>query len=367
MFLHDAWYIAAEPAELLQAPLARTILGKAVVLFRTESGEIAALEDRCPHRLVPLSLGKIVGNSIRCAYHGAEFSASGECVRIPGQRVVPRAVKVRSFPVVQRHGYCWIWMGNPAESSDYSTMPDGYEPSDAPGWKGVYGHFQSMKVDYQLLNDNVIDITHAEFVHPESFGGQEVEFFRNAHRGVDYIERGLSYNLEERSLHFRLTAHDMGDDGAPLWRHMVAQSFGLPGYSGKVHFTIDVDWWAPCYCKFLLSARPTDRADLPMARICNLHAAVPETERTTHYFYRSVRNYGDDASIPALKELTDFIFGQDKPVLESQQRLVGNNDLFDLSPVSFAGDRLPVEARRILKRIIDAQGREGLKPVTGRI
>jgi vanillate O-demethylase monooxygenase subunit len=365
MFLHNAWYIAAEPAELSQGPVARTILNESLVLYRAEDGELAALQDRCPHRLLPLSLGKVVGRNIRCAYHGAEFAPSGECARIPGQKSLPKAVKVRSYPVVLRHGYCWVWMGDPAASQDYSTIPDGYAPSDAPDWNGVYGHFESMKVDYQLLNDNVIDITHAEFVHPESFGGQEVQFFRNAHKGNDYVERGLSYNLEERSLHFRLTAREMGDDGAPLWRHMVAEGLGLPGYSGAVHFTIDVDWWSPCYCKFMLSARPTDRPDVPMARICNLHAAIPETERTTHYFYRSVRNYGDEAGIPALKQMADFIFGQDKPILEAQQRLVGDHDLFDLSPVSFAGDRLPIEARRILKRMIDNQHTAALRSGTG--
>jgi phenylpropionate dioxygenase-like ring-hydroxylating dioxygenase large terminal subunit len=352
MFMNNAWYIAAEPAELEHGPVSRKFLNQSVVIFRSESGVMGALEDRCPHRFVPLSMGKVVGENLRCTYHGAEFQRDGRCAGVPGQKAVPSALRVRSYPMVTRHGYHWIWMGEPAASVDESTIPDGYRESAMDGWVGAYGHFESMKVDYRLLNDNVIDVTHAEFVHPESFGGKELHFFRNARRGEDYVERGMSYQIGERSLHFRLTAKDLGDEGAPLWRQMVAESRGLAQFTGKVHFTIDVDWWAPCYCKFLLSVRSADDPSAPMARYCNLHAAVPETERTTHYFYRSVRNYGDESAVPAIKTIADFIFGQDKPVLEAQQRLVGDQDLFDLSPVSFSGDRLTVEARRILNRLI---------------
>ena len=360
MFMNNAWYIAAEPNELLQGPLARKILNQSVVLYRTEGGQVAALEDRCPHRLVPLSLGKVIGNNLRCGYHGAEFQTDGRCARIPGQNAAPSVVRVRSYPVIARHGYYWIWMGDPALCTDESTIPDGYRESDAPGWVGAYGHFESMKVDYRMFNDNVIDITHAMFVHPESLGGEELKFFRNAHRGEDYIERGMSYNVRERSLHFRLTAKDFDDDGAPIWRHMIAESRGLDSFIGTVQFTLDVDWWGPCYCKFLLSVRPSNEPDAPMARICNLRAGIPETETSTHYFYRSVRNYGDESSIPEVKKIADFIFGQDKPILEAQQRVVGSRDLFEHSPVSFAGDRLPIEARRILKKMIDAQQPEKL-------
>ena len=200
MFLNDAWYIAAEPKELDQGPLARTILNQPLVLFRTEAGVAAALEDRCPHRLIPLSMGRVLGENIRCAYHGARFAGNGACVAVPGQTVIPASARVRSYPVVLRHGYYWVWPGDPRKSVDESSIPDGYWRSDDTGWMGSYGRFESMKVDYRLLNDNVIDITHAEFVHPESFGGQEVHFFRSARRGTGFQDRAMTYEIGERSL-----------------------------------------------------------------------------------------------------------------------------------------------------------------------
>ena|SRR5579859_2436634 len=356
MFLYDAWYIVAEPNEISDAPFARTILNQPLVIYRIEDGTVVALEDRCPHRLVPLSMGKVVGQSLRCAYHGAEFAQNGACVAVPGQKAVARSVKVRSFPVVEKHGYLWVWMGDPALSSDLSLIPEGYWRSDADGWRGGYGHFASMKVDYRLLNDNVIDITHAEFVHPESFGGQEVQFFRDAKRGSEFRDRAMTYRLEDTSLHFRTMASRLGNEGGPLWRMMLAQSRGMEEWTDPVLFTMEVSWWGPCYCSFVMKVRPEGQPDAPAAEMCNLHAAIPETETTTHYFYRSIRNYGDDSLDAAFSQAADFIFSQDKPILEAQQRRVGSNDIFDLKPVSFTGDLLPVEARRILQRMIEGQG-----------
>src|SRR5687768_10422806 len=117
MYLRNTWYIAAEPQELASRPLARTILERPVVVFRTASGKVVALDDRCPHRFAPLSLGHVAGERIQCGYHGAQFDASGACVHVPGQDIVPR-VKIASYPVVEKHGYVWIWMGDTAGAAD---------------------------------------------------------------------------------------------------------------------------------------------------------------------------------------------------------------------------------------------------------
>lgn len=351
MFLKNCWYIVGHSGQFQNELLARTVCGEQIVLFRNSQGVVSALEDRCPHRLVPLSIGRVVGDNLRCGYHGAEFNDNGRCVKVPGQKAVSSSVRVRSYPLVERHGFFWVWLGDPALSSDESSIPGGFWRSDADGWRGAYGYF-NMGVDYRMLNDNLIDVTHAEFVHPESFGGEELHFFRNARRGTDYLERGMSFNIADRSIHFRLSSRDLGDEGGLIWRQMIAESRGLQGYSGNVHFTIDVDWWAPSYCSFLLSVRPADEPEAELVRICNLHAAIPEAERTSNYYFRSVRNYGGEDSAVIMQQIGDFIFGQDKPVLEAQQRKVGDHDVFDLSPISFAGDRLPMEARRIIGEML---------------
>src|SRR5262245_23096571 len=103
-FLRDQWYVAAMSAEVTDAPLGRTICNEPIVLFRPSSGGIAALEDRCPHRKAPLSLGRMCDGHIECAYHGIQFDGGGVCRLIPSQHAIPRGLTARSYPVVDRRG-----------------------------------------------------------------------------------------------------------------------------------------------------------------------------------------------------------------------------------------------------------------------
>jgi len=114
MFLRNYWYVAAADTEVGRTPFARTILGEPVVFYRTEQGVAVALEDRCAHRHLPLSMGKLVGDELQCHYHGLRFGTDGRCTRIPGQEQIPRAAKVKTYPVVERYHWIWIWMGDAA-------------------------------------------------------------------------------------------------------------------------------------------------------------------------------------------------------------------------------------------------------------
>jgi vanillate O-demethylase monooxygenase subunit len=351
MLIRNAWYIAAEPNELHAGLVSRTILGERLVIYRTATGTLGALQDRCPHRLAPLSLGKVVGESLRCGYHGAEFGTDGRCLKVPGQSAVPGAACVRSFPVLERHGYIWVWMGDPDRAGDVSTIPQGFAPGGDPRWIGCYGRFESIRADYRLINDNLFDITHAEFVHPESFGGSEVHFYRNARPGSEFVDRGMTYRIEENSVHFRTCAKNLGMDGAPFWRQMLAHSRGLKSWDFPVDYKMEVSWWAPAYSSFHVIVAPCDQPNGERAEIYNFHAAVPETETSSHYFYRSVRNYGDVSMNQLYADATNFVFGQDKAILEGQQNVIGARDLLDAAPISFKGDRLQIEARKILARL----------------
>lgn len=353
MFIYDAWYIAAEPAELSSGNIVgRTIVGKRVAVYRGASGRVIALDDFCPHRRAPLSLGTVEGDGLRCGYHGAEFGPDGRCIKVPGQEAAPPRAVVQTYPVIERHGYVWVWLGDPDKARDESSIPDGFWVSGDPAWIGGYGHMESIRADYRLINDNLFDITHAQFVHPESFGGEEVQFYRNAQPGEDYVDRGMSFEIGERSIRFRTHAARLGDEGGPLWRGMLAQSRGLQEWNEPIDFRMEVIWWAPCYTSFHISVRPQAEPDAPKVEIYNLHAAVPETAESSHYFYRSVRNYGDQSMNTMFIEAVNFVFNQDKPILEGQQAVLGDRDLMETSPISFAGDMLPLQGRRILDRML---------------
>src|SRR5512145_2758989 len=98
MFLRNYWDVAASTQEIGRKPLGRVILGEPVVMFRTEGGTAVALEDRCPHRRLPLSMGKLVGDDVlQCHYHGLRFDRTGQCVRVPGQDMIPRTARVKSY------------------------------------------------------------------------------------------------------------------------------------------------------------------------------------------------------------------------------------------------------------------------------
>src|SRR5262245_41092686 len=99
-FLRNAWYVAAMSSELTRGLLARKLLNEPVVMYRTEAGEAVVLEDYCPHRLLPLSVGRLVGDLVQCGYHGMEFDPQGKCVRIPGEELSGRDVRVRRYPVI---------------------------------------------------------------------------------------------------------------------------------------------------------------------------------------------------------------------------------------------------------------------------
>src|SRR5579871_2582566 len=132
MFLRNEWYVASLSRELADRPLQRVLLGEPLALFRTASGRATALLDRCPHRGAPLSSGEVVGDSLVCGYHGLSFGPDGRCNHIPGGATIPAKACVRSFPVIDRWGWIFVWMGE-AALSDESLLPD-FRWTAEPGW-----------------------------------------------------------------------------------------------------------------------------------------------------------------------------------------------------------------------------------------
>ena len=143
MFLRNYWYVAAADAEVGRKPFRRVILGEPVAVFRTEDGTPVAFEDRCAHRHLPLSMGKLIGDTLQCHYHGLRYDRTGVCVRVPGQDMIPPSARVRTYPVVQRYHWVWIWMGDPA-LADPAKITD-FHWFDDPNWgaKSSYLHVKA--------------------------------------------------------------------------------------------------------------------------------------------------------------------------------------------------------------------------------
>jgi len=171
MFLRNEWYVAAWDHEIDHSLVSRTILGEKIVLYRKQDGTIAALEDACPHRKLPLSMGVLVEDRVQCGYHGMEFDCTGKCVHVPSQDKIPTNVRIRHYPVVEKWNWVWIWMGD-VEKADESKIIDIPHFHDAD-WGINRGPAMDIACHYQYMTDNLVDPSHVSFVHKTSLGNEE--------------------------------------------------------------------------------------------------------------------------------------------------------------------------------------------------
>lgn len=170
MFIRNAWYVAGWSDEFTAELTPLTILGDRIVFYRTPSGTPAALEDACPHRRLPLSMGRLQGDAVECGYHGLTFNPQGQCVKAPTQPgTIPVRAKVRSYPVEDRYGLLWIWMGDAGEAStDDILRIDNFEN---PSWGQTPGGHIDIDCNYLYIADNLLDPYHVAWVHQSSFAG----------------------------------------------------------------------------------------------------------------------------------------------------------------------------------------------------
>jgi len=334
LFLRNSWYVAAWDREVGRQLLARKILGEPVVLYRRTDGTAVALEDRCCHRHLPLSLGRLEGDGLRCGYHGLRFDANGLCVEIPGQERIPPDAAIRAYPVVERFHWVWIWMGDPARA-DPALIPDWWW-ADHPDWTCARPDMIPVQCNYRLINDNVLDVTHLVYVHANSIGNPSInDFPATTERDGDLI---------------RLTRWILDRPAPPLYQQ-----------AGK--FAGNVDRWQivehrpPCFSVNFAGCAATGTGAPQGDRshgieLMALSAPTPETERTTHYFFAFPRKFGRDD--PALDQVfnVDFVavFREDVAVLEAQQRMIDLKP--DAKSIAIKVDAAPVAARRALERMI---------------
>lgn len=173
MFLRNAWYVAAWENEVGDRLTPVEMLDEKLVLYRRADGAIVALEDACPHRKLPLSMGRLKGDDVECGYHGLTFDCSGACVRAPGSDKIPAVARVRSYPVAERYGLVWVWMGE-ARLADADAIL-AVEHWGDPAWGINRGHSMAVDCNYLYMTDNLLDPSHVAWVHQTSFGNSACE------------------------------------------------------------------------------------------------------------------------------------------------------------------------------------------------
>lgn len=333
MFLRNRWYVAAWDKEVSNRPLARTICGEPVVLYRRSDGAVQALADYCPHRLLPLSMGTVEGDILRCGYHGLAVDGAGRCVDMPGQAEPPERLRAQAYPVIERYRFVWVWIGE-AAAADPSLLPDLWFCEDAE-WT-FEGDRYGVKCDYRLLVDNLMDLSHETFVHPSSIGQKEI------------AEAPIETRLDGAEVVVERWMRDI--DAPPFWRTFLKK----PGL---------VDRWQ--ICRFSLpsqvmievgvapagtGAPQGDRSKGVEGVVVN--CMTPETQDTCQYYWGMARRFDihDQGLSERVKASQAQVFAEDTVVLEAQQAAIRARP--DLKLVNLAIDAGGVQARALMARAL---------------
>jgi phenylpropionate dioxygenase-like ring-hydroxylating dioxygenase large terminal subunit len=338
---HNCWYVAAYDVEVGRKLLARKIAGHNLVLYRRRDGRAAALENACWHRLLPLSHGTIEDDHIACGYHGLVFNSEGRCVFMPSQKTINPSARVRSYPVVERHRFVWVWTGDPA-LADPDLVPD-LHWNDDPEWTGD-GRVIHVGCNYKLIVDNLMDLTHETFVHVSSIGQRsitEVPFEVTHGRNSATVTRWM-IDVEPPPLWKAQLELKRGESAARVDRWQI------------IHFqppsTIAIDVGVAPHGT---GAPEGDRSEGVRGFVLN--TMTPETEKSCHYFWAFVRNYnlGDQRITTMFREGVAGVFAEDEVVLAAQQQAIDDHPDKQFYNLNIDGGAM--WARRLIDRMMTAE------------
>jgi phenylpropionate dioxygenase-like ring-hydroxylating dioxygenase large terminal subunit len=329
-YLTNAWHMAGWSNEVGEQPLSRAVCGKRMLIFRKMGDSLAAMEDRCPHRFAPLSLGTRDGDVWTCGYHGLRFGADGLCVGNPFSDRIPAGTSVKTYPVAERNGIIWIWPGNP-EAADENAIVDFPFLSDLPANRLLHGYTQ-MAANYEYGTDNLMDLSHIEFVHKGSFAGAGV-IFAGTHEVIQ----------EGETLH------------SNWWMPNVAappHTQGIYPPEMRTDHWLDMRWNAPATMRLIVGATPCDAPRDDGVVVEQIHILTPESEHSTLYFWATSSAFPlDDPELAAqFQSLFAKAFDEeDKPIIEAAYANVGDGSFWDEKPAFLGIDAGGTRARRLLE------------------
>jgi len=340
-YVRNAWYVAAWSHELEAAkPIAASILDEPIVIYRSESGRLVALEDRCVHRLAPLSLGRCEGDRLRCMYHGLLYDPDGSVAEIPGQDLIPKQARVRSYPVADLHDWIWVWMGDPA-LADEGLIPPAVGLSHADY---ILGHGQlDYAAEARLINDNLLDFSHLTYVHANSFGAGPQ--FAESLPKLEPLDRGVRYS--------RWMTNTYGQSSRKsdqLVDSYMTYDFLIPGV---------LLMWSGNYpvgtAERLAFAAPAIE-DAFRGVTFTSQAVTPTGAKTSRYFFSwgPRVGHGDEALRDSLMQLAGVAFGEDKAMIEAQQRVIDRTSHPQVMPT--AHDKGVTLFNRLVERLAKADG-----------
>ena len=340
MFPKNAWYVACTPNEIDDRPLGRRICNESIVFYRGPDGVATALEDFCPHRGAPLSLGRVVEGKLVCGYHGLEMGSDGKTISMPGQRVRSFPA-IRTFPVLERYGFIWVWPGEPALAEASSLHHFAW--AESPDWAYGGGQYH-IACDYRLMIDNLMDLSHETYVHATSIGQKEIDETPTVTKvdGDQVVTSRFMNNIMAPPFwQMALRGNHLPDD-KPVDRWQICR------FSPPSHVMIEVG-------VALAGNGGYDAPAMVKASSVVVDFITPETETSIWYFWGMARNFNvkDKALTAAIRDGQGKIFAEDLEMLESQQRNLLAHPQRPLLKLNI--DAGGVHSRRVLARILVAE------------
>ena len=330
----NQWYVAAFSDEVDRRLFKRTLLDTPVVFFRTEDGRPIALHDRCPHRHLPLSMGKLTGDEIQCGYHGLQIAENGRCVKAPQQDFIPPDACVNAFPLIEKWQWIWIWMGD-AEKADPDLLPDHVKwlGMERPGYTAIPFFAMEMKANYQLMHDNLMDTSHLSFVHPNLLdtGDMAVSEFWTAEE-----DRLLKLGRTTRNLRFppAIASYFKVEPDHPYDRTLVVETY-LPSVNIGKQTILD-----------------PNNPDAGPHELYAVNALTPKSSDAMHVFHAQVTTY-DMGFSPELRDSMRVVLDQDRSAVEAVQERY--NQFGGADEISLQSDKMGILCRRRLDAMVEAE------------
>lgn len=335
--LENRWYMAAWEEELdANGYLVRTIAEQPLLLLRDDRGDVSALSDRCPHRFAPLSKGCIESNKVTCGYHGIVFDHQGRCIVNPHGPIIS-ALTVQSFPVTVRHRGVWVWLGD-LEKADPASVTDLSILETLPPVAQNFG-YELMHANHQLCTDNILDLSHADFLHPDSLGGGATTRAKRTivEEGEDIIITWFAEN----------------DVPPPALAGMLEEK----EKSRSADLLLSARWSPPNIMQIEFGLTFEGNIQNRGPQTWGVHIMTPIDNNKTHYFFWSGRDrmWSEEVNIAAREAMYHAFRNEDKPMLEAQQAVIGDVDFDTLRPALLRTDEASTRVRRRLCGMIERQ------------
>jgi len=333
MYSRNCWYVICASDELANdRPLACELAGNPVVLYRTSTGEPVAMEDRCSHRLAPLSRGRIEGDHLRCMYHGICFNREGRCVEVPGQAAKPGALKQAVYPTFEQYGWIWLWYGDPG-AADLDLLPP-TELIDPDIWYVQFGDM-TYAADHVLISDNLCDLSHLAYVHENTLGTVGSDQWAINKPRISQLERGVRVDRW-------LTDSQMPPFLGGIGDAFITYDYLLPGVFAlrSKFFTAGV----AAACNY---GDPADH--VPLHTGASLQAVTPLGPGRARYFFSvSAPKAEPGGRVQIVFAVSAAAFAEDKEMIEAQQQMLDRST--DPRLAATSSDEAAVRFRRLLAR-----------------